>query len=87
MPAAPAAALRALSSWPIKSKAGSIRPLHHPAAEGRKRGLSGPFWLDIFMEEVWLVRFPGPGTPAYPPLQLHDEQTHHSSKALHQAHV
>ena len=65
-PAAGAAALRALSSWPIKSNARCIRPLHHPAAGGRKRGLFGPFWLDIFTEEVWLVRFPGPGTLPLP---------------------
>ena len=66
MPAASAAAFRARSSSPIKSNARCIRPLHHPAGGRRKRRVDGSFWLDIFMEAYWLVRFPRPGAPPLP---------------------
>src|ERR1019366_4877724 len=68
IPAAQAAAPKALSSSPIKSNAARIRPLHHPAGEGRKRVVYAPFWLDIFMAAYWLVRLPGHGPPPFPPI-------------------
>jgi hypothetical protein len=49
----------------------------------RKRGVFGPFWLDISMGLYGLVRFPGLGTFPSTAYQLHDEQTHNPGKTLH----